>query len=310
MHSLEKNPLVSCIIIFFNPFEHGFFKEAIGSILDQTYPNIELILVDDGSTDGSTDYTKTLAKQHPDKIKYFNHDNHLNLGMSATRNLGIDKSSGQLVAFLDSDDYWSPEKISNQVMILQKYPEIAMLFGRTRYSFENDNNEDGVYDISRFTSPSKIYNKIIKPPYQLKLYLTNSNYFPCTCSSIYRRECLLSVGGAEDEFFDAYEDQVLNSKIFSIYAVMCITECWDVYRIHENSFWRKSANQDSSYKTYVNGRLKYLSWINKYLSKNNLYTVSLRNARIQGLARLFLLVFRYNAFKPIRYIRKKILTVF
>ena len=114
MRDNQQNPLVSAIIPTFN--RGWIIAEAVESILDQNYPNIETIVVDDGSTD---DTAKKLSP-YLDRITYLKQENK---GVSAARNLGIKKSSGNLIAFLDSDDLWTKEKISCQVDFFQTNPE-------------------------------------------------------------------------------------------------------------------------------------------------------------------------------------------
>ncbi len=114
MNLNHKNPLVSAIIPTFN--RGWIICEAVESILNQTYPNIETIVIDDGSTD---DTTKKLIP-YLDRITYLKQENK---GVSAARNLGIKKSSGQMTAFLDSDDLWETDKISCQVDFFQNNPK-------------------------------------------------------------------------------------------------------------------------------------------------------------------------------------------
>ncbi|MCD4742911.1 MAG: glycosyltransferase family 2 protein [Desulfobacteraceae bacterium] len=117
METDHEKLLVSAIIPTFN--RGWIVAEAVKSILNQDYPNIETIVIDDGSTD---DTAKQLFP-YLDKITYIKQENK---GVSAARNLGIKKSSGKLTAFLDSDDLWTKEKISCQVNFFQNNPD-AML---------------------------------------------------------------------------------------------------------------------------------------------------------------------------------------
>ena len=80
-------PLVSVIVIFLNAAD--FLQEAIDSVLAQSYKDWELLLVDDRSNDGSSEIAKTFASRNPLRIHYLEHEAHRNLGMSATRNLGL-----------------------------------------------------------------------------------------------------------------------------------------------------------------------------------------------------------------------------
>lgn len=99
-------PLVSVIIPTFNRCE--VLERAVRSVLGQTWRDFELIVVDDGSTDGTTE----LLERFDGQLRCLRQENR---GVSAARNLGIAQSSGQLAAFLDSDDEWLPEKLSRQV---------------------------------------------------------------------------------------------------------------------------------------------------------------------------------------------------
>lgn len=104
--------LVSVIIPTYN--RASFLKEAIESVLGQSYEYFELIIVDDGSTDD----TKQLVQSFKDKrISYFYQENK---GVSQARNLGIKKSQGEVIAFLDSDDFWLKDKLKKQIFFLQE----------------------------------------------------------------------------------------------------------------------------------------------------------------------------------------------
>ena len=91
---MSDTPLVSCIMIFLNA--EAFIQEAIQSIFAQTDERWELLLVDDGSTDRSTVMAREFAERYPDKVRYVAHERHQNLGMSASRNLGIANAQRQL----------------------------------------------------------------------------------------------------------------------------------------------------------------------------------------------------------------------
>jgi len=108
-------PSVSVIIPTFNRAKK--VVRAISSVLYQTFLDYEIIVVDDGSTDE----TKTVISQLASHITYVT--NIHNLGVSASRNIGIRKSRSQLIAFLDSDDYWLPEKLAVQVDFFERYPD-------------------------------------------------------------------------------------------------------------------------------------------------------------------------------------------
>jgi glycosyltransferase involved in cell wall biosynthesis len=112
----QDRSFVSVIIIFLDA--ERFIREAIESVFAQTHDNWELLLVDDGSTDGSRSFALRYAEEHPDKVRYLEHANRQNKGMSASRNLGIANAKGEYIAFLDADDVWLPNKLEHQVTIL------------------------------------------------------------------------------------------------------------------------------------------------------------------------------------------------
>ena len=132
--------LVSAIIIFFNA--ERFLEEAIESVLAQTYSDWELLLVDDGSSDAGTACARRYAHRDPDRIRYLEHPGHVNLGMSAARNLGIEQARGEAPAFLDADDVWLSDKLERQVELLRAHPEADMVWGRTEHWFSWTGNPD------------------------------------------------------------------------------------------------------------------------------------------------------------------------
>jgi glycosyltransferase involved in cell wall biosynthesis len=110
-----NNPFVSIIIPAFNPGK--YILDTIKSVLNQTYQNIEIILVDDGSTEP----LENLIQDHfpsNDKINYYSKENG---GLSSARNFGITKASGDFIAFLDSDDCWANNKLEIQIKYVSKY---------------------------------------------------------------------------------------------------------------------------------------------------------------------------------------------
>ncbi len=113
-----QRPSVSAVIPAWNAAET--IGRAIDSILAQTWGEAEIVVVDDGSTDGTP---QVIARDYP-QVKLIVQEN---AGPSAARNKGAFESSGELIAFLDSDDEWTPDKLQVQVTAMQAHPEIDML---------------------------------------------------------------------------------------------------------------------------------------------------------------------------------------
>jgi glycosyltransferase involved in cell wall biosynthesis len=98
-----------------------FVHRAVDSVLNQTYPVAEVIVVDDGSTDN----TREVLAAYGDRIKYVHQENR---GLSGARNTGIRNASSPWVAFLDSDDWWLPEKIERQVRLVEADPAVELVY--------------------------------------------------------------------------------------------------------------------------------------------------------------------------------------
>jgi glycosyltransferase involved in cell wall biosynthesis len=254
-----NQPLISCIIIFLNG--EKFIEETIASIFAQTYKNWELLLVDDGSTDNSSAIAQNYAKQYPDKICYLEHPNHQNQGMSATRNLGISQAKGEYIGFLDADDIWLPEKLAEQLTILARETEAAMVYGRTQiwYSWNQkvttDHPKDFFYDLG--VTP----NTLIKPPQLFIQLLENKYQTPTTCNALIRRAVFEKVGMFEKDFPTMYEDQVFFSKVLLERAVFVSDQCWAKYRQHPDSCSESADNQK-----YYETRKRFLHWLDNYLT--------------------------------------------
>ncbi len=118
----EHNPLVSVIIPVYNRAD--LIRETIESVLKQTYQNIEIIVVDDGSTDNSIEILNEFSK----KIKLFQHPGKINKGQAAAINLGLKMAKGSYIAILDSDDLFYPLKIEKQVEYLNSHLEKGIVY--------------------------------------------------------------------------------------------------------------------------------------------------------------------------------------
>jgi len=114
-------PLVSIIIPVFNG--ERFLREAVESVLAQKYSPVEIIIVDDGSTDG----TATVARSFPETVRYLHQTNH---GPAAARNRGIEQAQGNLIAFADADDLWPSHKLELQLPYLIRDAKIDIVLGR------------------------------------------------------------------------------------------------------------------------------------------------------------------------------------
>jgi glycosyltransferase involved in cell wall biosynthesis len=109
--------LVSIVMPFLNP-PVAFMHAAIESVLAQSYPEWELLLVNDGSRGESVALAREYALQYPEQIRYLEHDGARNRGHSASRNVAIQQAKGEYIALLDADDLWLAGKLEEQIKIM------------------------------------------------------------------------------------------------------------------------------------------------------------------------------------------------
>lgn len=211
----SAGPLVSIIIPCYNGRQ--FVGEAIKSALAQSYRNTEVVVVDDGSTDGSSD----VIKKYPVLFVQGEHQ-----GVSVARNLGVAASHGEFLVFLDSDDQLLPNAVTAGLGAFEKNPHCLMAIGA--HKITSDNGER----IVMRQKPCALRNG-----YEL---LLRSNFIECTSSVMFRRSSIRGndafrpgLGGAED-----YE---LYLRLAREGALCCHNQVVTEYRLHEASASRKSA---------------------------------------------------------------------
>ena len=259
----DNQPLVSAIIIFLN--EERFLTEAIESVLAQTYDNWELLLVDDGSTDGSMAIAQKYAAQYPDKIRYLTHPNRQNLGMSASRNLGINNARGKYISPLDGDDVWVASKLTEQVQILESHPEADMVYGPLHRWYSWNGNPEDVKreDLFGFGKDGihPYSDSLVEAPKLLTLFLKDDFYIPG--GILLKREVVHRVGGCENEFRGMYEDTVVLVKICLNSTVYVSSKSWYKYRMHPESCTHVSWLKGEDYAAET----RYIDWVENYLTK-------------------------------------------
>src|SRR5215212_8464823 len=254
-------PLVSCIITFLNAEE--FIGEAIESVLGQTHENLELLLVDDGSTDDSTPIALRYAERFPEKVRYLEHAGHENRGAAASRNLGMGEAKGEYIALLDSDDVWLEHKLEEQVGILASHPEAGMVYGQSQYWHSWTRKPE---DAHRDQVPKLgvQFDTLFEPPTLSTLvYPLGPATAPCPSDLLLRREAVERVGGFEEAFrgmYQLYDDQTFLAKVYLNEPVFVAGKCWDRYRQHPDQC--VSAVREAGQQHTV--RLAFLRWLAEY----------------------------------------------
>lgn len=255
-----NNPLVSIIIPFLNP--GLWLAEAIDSVLQQTYTNFEIILIDDGSVEEDTAIAINFCNRFKGEIFYYMHENHANKGLTASRNLGLSKAHGEFIAFLDADDCWMPAKLTEQLYLFEKMPEVQMICEASLFWFNwNDAEKENINVF--IGAPQGIYT----PPQLIKLlYPFGKGQPPCPSGIIIKREAIERSGGFEESFsgvYQLYEDQAFLFKIYSREKIYISAQVNNFYRKRENSMSSASGNAE----IYNTVRKFYANWVESYLAK-------------------------------------------
>ncbi len=195
--------------------------QTVESVLNQTLGDLEVIVVDDGSTDQSLDI---ISRCEDPRLSVLSFDN---AGAPAARNRGIAAANGDLIALLDADDYWTPEKLADQVSALSEHTEAALA-----YSWSDYVDQQGKY-----MCPGK--RDIVQgPPEDTYAKLLVSNFLENGSTPLIRKSVLEDVGGF-DESLPSAQDLDLYLKIAARYPFVTVPKVQVYYRITPGSITSK-----------------------------------------------------------------------
>lgn len=206
-------PKVSVIIPAYNA--ERYLAETVRSVLDQTYGDYEVIVVDDGSNDGTLGVARSLEP----RIKTLTKSNG---GPASARNLAIKNSQGDYIAFLDSDDLWMKDKLEEQVALLEKNPTLGLVYGEA-LMFTGNNGELKIRDKIGFTAD---------PSFRSLLF---GDYIP-NSTVVIRRACADQVGLLnESRGLIGVEDYEYWMRVAKHFTIAGISRPLAYYRIREGN---------------------------------------------------------------------------
>ncbi|MDY0290963.1 MAG: glycosyltransferase [Desulfuromonadaceae bacterium] len=224
----KTTPQVSVIIPTFNNIE--YIGASIDSVLAQSYANIEIIIIDDGSSDGTGEFISNKYKTSPN-VKYFFKENN---GVSSARNTGIEKSSGDLIAFLDADDLYVENKITCQVQHLVKNKKCMMVYSDMFIFNETETTNSSYHEKLNVECPSGfIFNDLLLC------------HLIWTGTVMLRKEVFDNIA-LFDENLDTAEDYDLWLRVAALHRIDYIPKVLAGYRRgHESltSYKKHSANK-------------------------------------------------------------------
>lgn len=213
---MNEHPKVSICIPSYN--HARFLPAALESALGQTYKNFEIVLTDDGSTDGSLQIAESYAARYPSVIRVFTHPGHRNLGIGATVNLNFHQSRGEYWAGLCSDDIWHRDKLEQQVTFMNAHPKAGFVYGLAQIIDKEGQRLPQMIgsDISGEAEPL------------LRLIVENPIPGPTVLA---RRKCFVELGTDHEAF--TYSDWELWIRFLSHWDAGFINRPLMAYRIHD-----------------------------------------------------------------------------
>jgi len=256
-------PLVSVVVPCYN---HEYYVEkTIESIINQTYKNIELIVIDDGSKDNSVKVIQELADKYD-----FTFIHRPNKGLSATLNEGIKLSKGKYFCVCASDDYYALDKIEKQVAFMEENNEFGMCYGKV-IEFNNES-----------------LKKRNKTNYKTGMIFDNLflQDFSCPAVTVMVKQKVFKDIGFFDENL-AIEDWDMWLRIAYSYKIGFLDEYIAYYRLHDNNFHKQSD------KIYENQKKILSKWIN-----NKLYNEAIMKVNESYFVSLSI----YNKIKAIKFL--------
>lgn len=214
--------LVSVIIPAYNA--EKYIEEAVESALNQTYKNIEILIVNDGSSDGTIGVIRKYYNNP--KVKILHHENYQNLGVSKTRQLGVSKAKGKYIAFLDADDICLPERLQLQVDAFHQFENIVLCHTGIIVKSE----------LEKYPNFEKYFSISLHP----KCYYLNeqnnflkSNYI-CNSTTLVKADILKNIIFSSPQLFQ-YEDWLLWILLSAKGKFLFLPEKLVKYRYHSSS---------------------------------------------------------------------------
>lgn len=205
-------PLISVIIPVCNG--EKTIQETIRSVLNQTFKNFELLVINDGSTDATLDIVNNI---NDSRIQVFSHSN---AGSNPTRNKGIDQAMGEYISFIDADDLWTVDKLESQWKVLQANPEAAVAYSWSDYI---DQSSQFLRRGSHISATGNVYQ-----------HLLLSNFLENGSNPLIRKQALIEVGGFDESLTHA-EDWDMWLRLAKQYHFVVVSSPQVLYRVSPNS---------------------------------------------------------------------------
>jgi len=242
-----------------------FIEEALQSVCAQTMHAWEVLVVDDGSRDGTVDIVGQFIKRDSTRFFLLQHPAGICRGMSASRNLGLKHARGELITFLDHDDVMSAEKLDRQCKLLDQHPDVAAVIGPNIRWYSWDQSSHGADHAARVDHQQDLgiaasdAGLVVTPPSLLPIFLERTEATPQ--APMVRADAIRAVGGFEEAFRDMYEDQVFLAKLLLTNSIVVSNESWQCYRQHSESCVHRAHREGR----HQRARRRFLAWLDAYI---------------------------------------------
>jgi glycosyltransferase involved in cell wall biosynthesis len=214
---MQVMPRVSVIVPAYNAA--AYLPYAIDSVIVQTYPSWEIVIVNDGSTDNTSAVVASYQPRLQDQLQYIDQPNR---GLSAARNTGIRAARGEFIAMLDADDVWLPHRLARGVPVLDADPETGLVHAKV-VRIDVHGSITGQLRVE----PQYLSGRIARNIYTRRAHLI--------CPTVMFRKSCLDAAGWFDEAMNATEDRDLWFRIALRYKVAFIDEVLAHYRLSPTS---------------------------------------------------------------------------
>jgi glycosyltransferase involved in cell wall biosynthesis/ubiquinone/menaquinone biosynthesis C-methylase UbiE len=243
------HPDVSVIVPMFNA--EKTIKEALFSVARQSHDSYEILVVDDGSTDGSRKIVEEIARASRGRVLVLENSGKASGGSALPRNLAIRYARGEFLVFLDSDDAIHPEKIAHDVEILRSHPDVAAVVGRALWWWDGSGERDALLDM--ILEPA---DRVIHPPdfFNATYHIGAGADPPCPCSWMVRKEVMDKIGPFDQNLF--CDDLKFLAELSLRFPVYVASACLCEYRRKEGTIWANLVRSGADKIDYS----RFLDW--------------------------------------------------
>ena len=234
-----------------------YLSSALDSVVNQTYKNLEVLLIDDGSTDNSKKIAEEYVKKDS-RVKLFQHDGGVNKGLAKTVKLGLEKANANWLVFLESDDSITPDYLETKINVIKENPRVEFIFNAVNCF----GDEEKISSMSEYFDIQNSTIKKQKNPSNYLKHFENFNIVPTFSCLMIKKE--LFIGLDFNSPLKPLLDWYLWAQIAQNQDFYYLDKKLTNWRLHKDSY----INQKTDYQSNINFRLKILKII--YYKHNKL----------------------------------------